>query len=191
MINNKTKSTLAAITILGLSLFTSDASAQRYGSNRGSNNCDRPVYRDYLRSDIYALDQIADQMARQFARESCGCPNSVAFLNGLRSFNCTTRDLVRAYNGSCKVTFNRAACAADDSILRVAQLSTRVRDLSCSMKSSLTQSISLTKNIHRNAHTFQPAVGYTSVPTNGYYRSEPQDPFASVLNSLLRSVANR
>jgi len=197
MINNKTKSTIAAVTILGLSFFASDASAQRSGRGYSNNyhsgsSCDRPVYRDILRNDVYALDRIADQMVRQFSMESCGCRNSVAFLNGLRSFNCSTRDLVRAYNGTCKVSFERAACATHDSMLRVAKLSTVVRDLSCSMKSSMTQTISLTKNIHRNAHTFQPAVGYTSVPRpstgHGHHYSEPQDPFAALVNSLFRSV---
>ncbi len=166
--NIKKSITLAAISVLSMCVFSTSAHAEWSG---GSD----------LRRDVYRLDQVADQMVRQFTLENCGCKDSVILLQGLRTFKQLTGELVFAHNGSCKKTFEKAACRVDDAIIYANRnnLITRA-ELSRSMKSSIDQAITLAKNIHRNADYFVPKTSYSQNPRNDNF-----------VTSIFRNVFDR
>ena len=219
---SKTSVTLAAATVLGLSLFASHADAQGWrsynnngyqasnGYNQGGWGFRRTSQRDTLRADVLTVDRLARQMTMQFANElryNRGCRESIALLNHMRTYSRATQDLVRASNGTCKITFKKAACKVRETLTCVQKQSTRVRNLSCSVKGIIDQSCPIATRIHRDADRFNPvSVNSVTVPhgnhthqvplantprrnQGGYNVRGPQNnPYASIFANLFRTI---
>jgi hypothetical protein len=131
----------------------------------------------------------------------CSC--SVELLKHLRKNAALTRNLAVAANGSCKCTFEKAACAVNENMACVAKQSRKVRNLSCSMKGSIDEAVTLARRIHKNSDKFVPRTAYTNnrrpAPTPAPVYGRPpvhdhsghnhttagQDPFGSLILSIL------
>jgi len=167
MKNNNLKTiALVTLTVVGASLFTSNAEAQwRWGGwgHQASHGPSCSSSRIDLRREAQNVDRLANQMVCQFSREMnprCGC--SIALLNHLRKTAGLTRNLVIASNGTCKCTFKKAACALNDSMPCVVKQSRKVRYLSCSMKDNIERTVRLANRIHKNSDLFVPRNTYNT-----------------------------
>jgi hypothetical protein len=221
---SKTSVTLTAAAVLGMSLVASHADAQGWRGNSNYNNnrgYSQPVsgfdqgwgrysrsssQRDTLRIDVITVDRLAQQMTSEFARElryNRGCRESIALLNHMQNYTRTTQDLVRASNGTCKVTFKKAACKVRETLTCVQNQSKRVRNLSCSVKGMIDQSCPIATRIHNSADRFNPvSVTTVTVPHgnhthevpvttnprgnrgNNGYSNQIESPLFSILSSL-------
>ena len=217
--NKRTSITLAAATVIGISFVAVDANAQRHsggygygrpvqqsdivwerhGSTRG-NNYSR--HYDTLRSDVLNVDRLAQQMNSEFDRTiryNRRCRESAALLSQLRVYSRSTQNLVRAYNGTCPITFKKAARDVRDTLNRVESQANRVPNISCSMKTAMTQSCQLSSQILRNADRFNP-VRMTNGHSHGHHggnhahssrgKSHHETPFVSLLDEIFRLVNN-
>lgn len=160
MIRRKhTSLTLAAVTAAGISLFSPNADAQGWrnvlgwGQQTSNTSCSANT----LRSDVYAVDRLANQTAYQFSREirnRCSC--SVKLQNLLKKNAILSRNLVTAFNGNCKCAFKKAACALNTNTAAVAKQSRKISYLSCMIKSNISETVTTAKRIHKNAEKFVP-----------------------------------
>ena len=212
---NNTKNTsitLAAAAALGLSLFASNADAQGwrggYGGNQNgyNNNSGHGQsssgynrgyrgQRDTLKQDVQTVDRLANQITRQFAmdlRRNPRCRESIKLMMHLRTYTGKTNNLVLASNGTCKVTFKKAARDVRDTLTCVQKQAKRVPNLGCSIKGMIDQSCPIATRIIKNSDRFNPAGSFTNGPRGnhgpavagrGGYRN--QDP-RSIFTSLLR-----
>ncbi|MDF1813389.1 MAG: hypothetical protein P1V20_14425 [Verrucomicrobiales bacterium] len=182
---------LAACTIFGLSLAATDSQAQSY-HQYGHNNC-----ADTLGQYIFTLDQYGDQMSYFYSMEArgyCGCTNAAALLSEMRRYNVYTNNLLAAYQGTCPVTFKRAACSVRDSLTRIEHLRNRAR-VGHQVCGLISQSCPLATYVHNNAHQFRPVVApvYPHHSSHSHHRSHRHDrgPRIDVGSAILGAVAGR
>lgn len=111
-----------------------------------------PTVYENLRQNIYALDNLAEQMEWRYrweVRRMPDCRPSNALYRQMETHEELTGDLVEAYRGSCAKTFRKAVCAVSDSMNAINELR-RSAMLSDGISVLIRQSLPKADFIHRN-----------------------------------------
>lgn len=160
----KTRSTCLSVLFLTLGFGALTPETRGQGFELGGHkvlfdqirNCfdhDQPptVYGN-LRQNIYALDNLAEQMEWRYrweVRRMPGCLPSNALYRQMEIHEELTGDLVEAYRGSCAKTFRKAVCAVSDSLNAIDRLR-RSAMLSDGISALIRQSGPKADFIHQN-----------------------------------------
>ena len=168
----KTSITLAAATVLGFSLISTNADAQwgkpkHHGGHHSAHNSS-------LQKDIAKLDRMGNEMVIEFSRQmDRRNHHSANFMNLLKSNSRLTRNLVNISNSSNNYGIGNAARDVDNSMRNIMYSSRRIH-LSSSMKSTIKSSSELAQRVSKSALSAKPSrpsySNHSTNPKGGSYR---------------------
>lgn len=169
--------TLAAATVLGLTALASNADAQGrhgYGYGQPQQVSYSPHLVRQINHNVLLIDDLADEMVCRYGREvqrHRGCPCSMKLFAAMQRHAQLTENLVRASQGTCKVTFERSACAVRTSLDGIQELR-RTAEVSSKVCSLIRESCSPTTFVQKNSSQWAPRpVRGGSCGTGGSYTS--------------------